>query len=92
LTSDQAGELAEQLHLSGSQGVLVNDVKAGGFASDLGVQRGDIILSINHQPVRSLEDLNRWQTRLKSGDDVLFLIARRAQRTFTTIYLADRLP
>jgi hypothetical protein len=49
-------------------------------------------LSINHQPVRSLEDLNRWQTRLKSGDDVLFLIARRAQRTFTTIYLADRLP
>jgi serine protease Do len=92
LTREQSGDLIDQLHLNGAQGVLVTDVKSGGFASDLLIQRGDIILSINHQPVRSVEDVTRWQTKLKSGDDVLFLIARRTQRTFTTLYLADRLP
>lgn len=92
LTSQQADEIAQKLNLSGAQGVLVSDVKADGFASDVGIVRGDIILSINHHAVRSAQDLAEVQSRLKSGDDVLFLVARRAQRTFTTLYLADRLP
>ena len=92
LSREQADEIAGKLNLGGAQGVLVSDVKAGGFASDVGVARGDIILSINHQPVRSVNDVTAWQNKLKSGDDVLFFVARRTQRTFTTIYLADRLP
>lgn len=92
LTRDQAQEVAAQLHLSGQQGVLVTDATPGGFASDLGLFRGDVILSINRHPVKSVEDFNRLQSQLKSGDDVLLLVARRSQRTFTTLYLADRLP
>ncbi len=93
LTRDQAQELGEQLHLNSRQGVLVTDVKPGTFASDLGVLRGDVILSLNHQPVGSLEEFNRLQRQLKSGSDVLLLVARRSmQRTFTTLFLADRLP
>ena len=49
------------------------NVQPGGFASDLGVQHGDIILSINHHPVVSVEDFNRLQSSLKSGADVLLL-------------------
>jgi serine protease Do len=92
LTREQADELASQLHLTAPQGVLVSDVQASGFAADLGMQRGDVILSMNHQPIHSAEDFSHLQSQLKSGQDVLFLIARRTQRTFTTIYLADRLP
>jgi serine protease Do len=92
LTREQADEVASELHLSSSQGVLVTGVRSGGFAADLGVQRGDVILGLNHQPVRSVEDFRRLQSQLKSGSDVLFLIARRTQRTFTTLYLADRIP
>jgi serine protease Do len=92
LTRDQADDLSSELHLGGSQGVLVSDVRPGGFAADLGVLRGDVILQLNHQPVRSVEEFSRLQGQLKSGSDVLFLIARRTQRTFTTLYLADRLP
>jgi len=92
LTREQANELAERLELSDAQGVMVTDVKAGGFGSEVGLVRGDIILSINHQPVRSVSDITTWQNKLKSGDDVVFLVARRTQRTFTTLYLADRLP
>jgi len=92
LTREQADDLSSELHLSGSEGVLVTDVQSGGFAADLGVLRGDVILRLNHQPVRSVEEFSRFQSQLKSGSDVLFLIARRTQRTFTTLYLADRLP
>jgi len=92
LTSQQADELAAKLNLSEPQGVLVSDVKADGFAADVGIVRGDVILSVNHQAVRSARDLAAIQGKLKSGDDVLFLVARRAQRTYTTLYLADRLP
>jgi serine protease Do len=92
LTREQAQELVDQLHLDSKQGILVTNVQPGGFASDLGVQHGDIILSINHHTVVSAEDFNRMQSSLKSGEDVLLLIARGSGPSFTTMFLADRLP
>jgi serine protease Do len=93
LTGDQAKEVATQLNLSATQGIIVTDTDPSGFSAELGLFRGDVILSINHQPLKSVDDFNRVQLQLKSGNDVLFLLARRTpQRTFTTLYLADRLP
>jgi serine protease Do len=93
LTREQAQELVDKLHLDRQQGVLVMNVQPSGFASDLGVHHGDIILSLNHHAVASAEDFNRLQSSLKSGDDVLLLIARGSgPHSFTTLFLADRLP
>jgi len=93
LTREQAQELVDRLHLANKQGILVMSVQPGGFASDLGVQHGDVILSINHHPVSSAEDFNRIQSSLKSGEDVLLLIARGSgPHSYTTLFLADRLP
>jgi serine protease Do len=92
LLPDQAREIAGQLHLANPQGVQVSEVKSGGFAEDVGLQRLDVILSINQKTVSSVEDFTRLQSQLKSGQDVLFLIARRNGRSFTTLFLADRLP
>ena len=61
LTPDQAQELSGQLHLETKQGVLVTDVPVSGFASDLGVERGDVILSINQKTVTSVNDYNKLQ-------------------------------
>ena len=93
LTREQSQELTDQLHLESRQGVLVVDVQVSGFASDLGVERGDVILSVNHHVISSVEDYNKLQAQLISGGDVVLLIARRSgPRTFTTLFLADRLP
>jgi len=92
LTRAQAQELASQLRLDDEQGVLVTAVKPGGFGADLGVRRGDVILEVNREPVASVEDFNRLEARLVSGSDVVLLIARRVGRTFTTLYLAERIP
>lgn len=94
LPREQADGIADQLHLEGRQGVVVVDVKPGSFAADLGMQRGDVVLALNHKVVTSVDDFNRLQAQLRSGSDVLVLIARRNIQThnFTTYFLADRLP
>jgi serine protease Do len=93
LTPEQTQELATQLHFESHQGVLVTDVQETGFASDLGVERGDVILSVNRHTVTNVDDYNKQVTDLKSGGDVVLLVARRnGPHSFTTLFLADRLP
>lgn len=92
LSPADAKQLSNQLHLTESEGVMVSDVRPGSFAEDLGLHRFDVILSLNHQAVRSVDDFNRLQSGLKSGEDALLLIARRNGSVYTTFFLADRLP
>jgi len=93
LTHDQAQDVTDKLHLDRPQGVLVMNVQGSGFAADLGVHHGDIVLSINHHPLTSVEEFDRLQSSLKSGSDVLLLIARGSgPHAYTTLFLADRLP
>jgi serine protease Do len=84
-------DMATQLSLPPGKGVVVSDVKLRSFAEDVGLQRGDIILEINRQPVNGEEDFRRLQTKLKSGDDVVFLVRQRG-RDSGTIFLGGTLP
>ena len=92
LVPNQAAQLMKALHLPKPQGVLVTQVVPESFAGEISVQAGDVILSVNHQPVASVDDFARIQKTLRSGQDVLLLVARRAGGTFTTMFLADTLP
>jgi serine protease Do len=92
LTPDQVREITTQLHLEAPEGVLVTEVQETGFGSDLGVERGDVILSINRRAVTSEDDYAKAVEGLKSGADVVLLVARRnGPHSFTTLYLADRM-
>jgi serine protease Do len=92
LTGEQAKAIARDLRLASPQGVVVTDAKPGSFADDVGLQRYDVILAINHQSVLSVDDFNRIQTGLRPGQNVLFLVAEGDQRGFVTKFLADKLP
>ena len=75
------------------KGVIVQDVKGGSFADDIGLNRGDVILEINKQPVNTADDFSRSRLRLKSGQDVVFLVRPRgAGRQDGTIFIAGTLP
>jgi serine protease Do len=75
------------------QGVVVQEVKPGSFADDIGLTRGDVILEINKQKVNNQDDFDRVQAGLKSGQDVVFLVRQRgAGRNDGTIFLAGTLP
>ncbi len=85
LTSEQVREITTQLHLEVPEGVLVTEVQETGFASDLGVERGDVILSVNRRAVASEDDYGKAVAGLKSGADVILLVARRnGPHSFTT--------
>jgi serine protease Do len=86
-------EMADRLDIAAGKGVIVQDVKPGAFADDVGLARGDVILEINKQPVNSEDDFNHVAATLKSGQDVVFLVRQRgAGRQAGTIFLAGTLP
>jgi serine protease Do len=86
-------EMADRLDIPAGKGVIVQDVKGGSFAEDVGVGRGDVILEVNKQPVNSEEDFARIESNLKSGQDVVFLVRPRGStRQDGTIFMAGTLP
>ncbi|HEV8414054.1 MAG TPA: Do family serine endopeptidase [Bryobacteraceae bacterium] len=58
------------------RGVMVTLVEQDSFAEELGLQVGDVIDSINRQPVNSLEDIKKVQEKLKPGDAVAFHVVK----------------
>src|SRR5215470_7334811 len=86
-------DMASRLDVPAGKGVIVQDVKPGSFAEDIGISRGDIILEVNKQQVNSEDEFNRIASGLKSGQDVVFLVRQRgAGRQGGTIFLAGTLP
>lgn len=86
-------EIAERLDIPSGKGVMVQDVKPGSFADDIGLARGDIILEVNKQPVNNEEEFNRVEAGLKSGQDVVFLVRQRGtSRQDGTIFVPGTLP
>ena len=86
-------DLADRLGINPGKGVVVQDVKQGSFAEDLGLNRGDVILEVNKQPVGNADDFIKIESSLKSGQDVVFLVRPRGSRPQDgTIFLAGTLP
>ena len=85
-------EMADRLDMPAGKGVIVQDVKMGSFAEDVGLNRGDVILEVNKQPVNSEEEFARVESSLKSGQDVVFLVRPRgATRQDGSAFLAGTL-
>jgi serine protease Do len=66
----------EEMDLSGDSGVLVSAVDDGSFAEDIGMVEGDVLISINREPVNSPDDVQRIAGKLKAGDAVAFKVLR----------------
>ena len=74
-------ELAEELKLEGSIGVLVSAVDDKSPARKAGIRRGDVIEAIDQQPILNSEETFRSITRLLNKDQsVAFQILRRGKR------------
>ena len=82
-------------------GVVVRKVEPDSFADDIGIQPNDIIMSINREPVNSVDDVKRIQNTLKPGAAVAFRILRSAGPSsrrggrpgeWTSLFLAGTLP
>ena len=69
-------EIARQLNLRSTEGVVVARVDEGSAAAEAGVQRGDVIREINRQRVRTMADWDRLVKDAKPGDRLTVLLQR----------------
>ena len=78
-------QISRQLELPADiTGVVVTEVDQNGAAAQQGIDRGDVIMEINRQPVNSLADVKSALD--KSGDKpILLLISRKGQTIYLTV-------
>jgi serine protease Do len=74
--SNLTPEIAQQLNLLPTDGVLVEQVEPGSKAEEAGVQSGDVIKEINHHAVKSVQDYTTQMGKLKKNDVVQMFIWR----------------
>jgi serine protease Do len=80
---DLTPDIALQLRLpAGSAGAFVEGVEPFTAAADAGVFRGDFILEVNRQPVRSAGEAMRELDRVKPGQVAFLLLSRHGNRVF----------
>jgi len=86
----------DQSNFKDTHGVVITNVDQGSCASEIGLQPRDVIVSINRQPVSSVNDVKRIQASIKPGDAVAFRVMRadRRQRPveWISLFLAGTLP
>jgi S1-C subfamily serine protease len=107
-TQDLTPSLARRLHLSVLHGALIQQVTTGGPAAHAGlrggsgqiqfegeqfVTGGDVIVSVNGQPVTDADSLVRIITiNLRPGQTAQFGIVRGGKRKTVAVHLAERPP
>jgi serine protease Do len=69
-------EIARQLNLRTTEGVIVARVEDGSAAEEAGIQRGDVIREVNRQKVRSMADFEKATKDAKEGDRLTVLLQR----------------
>jgi serine protease Do len=69
-------DVADQLRLSQSTGLLVVQVEPGGPADKAGLQRRDILLAVGRQAVASVDELGQLLEQAHSGDTVAVHVLR----------------
>jgi serine protease Do len=69
-------DIAEELGLERTEGVVITAVTPGSAADDAGLQRGDVIAEVNRHSVRTVADFKRETAKTGKGRSVLFLVRR----------------
>jgi serine protease Do len=75
LVRDIDVEFAARFNLpKGMQGVVVSRIDPMGPAFDADIERGNILLEINRQPVHSIDDFRRLTANARSGEVLAFYL------------------
>ena len=89
-TRDVTKDRLPALHLKEERGVEVTMVDQDAPAGKCGLKEHDVIMSINNQPVESVEQLRRMIREIPVGRSISIGISRDGQPMNLTAQLADR--
>jgi len=78
-------QIAQQLGVKQDQGVLVAGVQPGSPADKSSINAGDVILEVNRQPVKTVDDVMRALSKAGDKDSVLLLVQRDQKSRFVAL-------
>jgi len=78
-------ELARNFGLSEKSGLVVVQVESGSPVAEAGIRAGDLILEVDRQTVKTLDDFTRKIESYKAGDAILFLVKHQGNTLFLTV-------
>ena len=77
--------IADYYNLAVDRGVLVSSVVEGGPAHSAGVESGDVIVSVDGEPVAGVEELRTLLDRKNVGDKIRVMVVRESRRGYVEI-------
>ena len=87
-----AVNLPQQFASKGIHGVLIQQVKPGSFADEIGLSSGAVITEINKTQINNKSDYTNAVSSLKSGQDVVVSIVDPRQPSGGNFYRGGTLP
>jgi serine protease Do len=82
-------DTADLLGLSGKSGALVSKVEPGGPADEAGIQRGDVIIEFNGQPVDEMDALPRLVAAAPVGSSAKVKVLRKGEEKELEVGLGE---
>ena len=81
-------EVARSLGIRHPEGVLIAGVEPGSAAAEAGLRRGEVIVEVNQQPVKNLEQYAEMiETAMEDGGVLLLVRSRQGQSRFVALRL-----
>src|SRR3954464_4545789 len=78
-------DVAERLHLSSQQGVIVTDVEENSIAGAQGIEREDVITEVDGKPVTNVQSFREALNKADPKRGVLFYLDRKGSKTFAVL-------
>jgi serine protease Do len=83
-------DVRQQIEVPASvRGAVIQNVREGSPADNAGLQRGDIILSVNRKPVASASDVAQQLSSVPAGQDALVLVWSNGGSTFRVLHPSE---
>ena len=78
--------LMSQLNIPArTTGVVITAIDSGGQAEAAGLQRGDVIQEVNHEPVKTLDDYQKAVAKINKEELAVLLVNRQGNSLFVAI-------
>src|SRR6476646_5034627 len=78
-------DVAERLHLSSQQGVIVTNVEENSIAGAQGIEREDVITEVDGKPVTSVQSFRDALNKADPKRGVLLYLDRKGSKTFAVL-------
>lgn len=87
--SDVTSEIADKEKLDAIKGVYIQSVNSDGAAAAAGLEKGDVIVSVNDEDVSASSDLKEKINRYRPGDKVKVSYLRKGKQQVADIVLRN---